>query len=78
MRAESQEKLHISLTVLKPALASCIETSLSVAVARGEGWWGHHSDGGQSLLKWFRNSNTTDKLIAHVLLANEIDLSNIS
>lgn len=34
--------------------------------------------GGQRLLKWFRNFNTTDKLIAHVLLANEIDLSNIS
>lgn len=44
----------------------------------GGGGWGYDLNGGQRLLKWFRNFNTTDKLIAHVLLANEIDLSNIS
>lgn len=39
---------------------------------------GEWEGGYERLLKWFRNFNTTDKLIAHVLLANEIDLSNIS
>lgn len=77
-----QEKLQTSKKLPRPQLASRIETSLYVtAVAldgRGKGRCRGREGGYERLLKWFRNFNTTDKLIAHVLLANEIDLSNIS